>query len=140
MIKNAKCKMQNAKKRSFKSIGFTLLELLVVISIISILVALGAASYSTAQKKGRDAKRKGDLRAVSAAMEQYYSVCGNVYPTTFMNVVCNSPTLAVMPTGSFPQEPKGTPYYCSGCGASTYRLCTDDMEAEPTTYCINSQQ
>ena len=50
--------------------GFTLLELLVVIGIISILVALGTASYSTAQKKARDAKRKGDVRSIINAFEQ----------------------------------------------------------------------
>ncbi|NCO89124.1 type II secretion system protein, partial [Candidatus Roizmanbacteria bacterium] len=38
--------------------AFTLLEILVVIGIISIMVAMGTASYSTAQKKARDAKRK----------------------------------------------------------------------------------
>ncbi len=56
-----------------KKAGFTLLELLVVISIIGILIALGVVAFSTAQKKGRDARRKGDMKAVQDGLEQYYS-------------------------------------------------------------------
>lgn len=53
--------------------GFTLLELLVVIGIIGILVGLGAASFASAQKKSRDAKRKSDMHTITAFMEQCYS-------------------------------------------------------------------
>ncbi len=60
--------------------AFTLLELLVVIGIIGILVGLGTTSYSTAQKKARDSKRKADLKAFQNAMEQCYSVNSYAYP------------------------------------------------------------
>ncbi len=61
--------------------AFTLLELLVVIGIIAILVTLGIASYSTAQKKARDAKRSADLKSFQSAMEQCYAVNSFAYPT-----------------------------------------------------------
>ena len=61
--------------------GFTLLEMLVVIGIIAILVSLGTSSYSTAQKKARDARRKSDLKSFQNAMEQCYSVNSYKYPT-----------------------------------------------------------
>jgi len=38
--------------------AFTLLEILVVIGIIAILVGLGSVSFSTAQKKARDTKKR----------------------------------------------------------------------------------
>ena len=60
--------------------SFTLLEMLVVIGIIAILVSMGFASYSTVQKKARDSKRQGDLKAFQNAMEQCYSINDFAYP------------------------------------------------------------
>jgi len=51
--------------------AFTLLELLVVISIIGILIALGVTSYITAQRRTRDAKRKADLETVRQGLVLY---------------------------------------------------------------------
>jgi len=52
--------------------GFSLIELLVVIAIIGILLAVASVFYTQAQKKGRDAKRKADLKSVQQALELYY--------------------------------------------------------------------
>lgn len=57
--------------------AFTLLEILVVIGIIAVLVGLTTSSYSIAQKKARDAKRKSDLKSVQNCLEQYYSYNDN---------------------------------------------------------------
>ncbi len=61
--------------------AFTLIELLIVISIIAILVSIATASYITAQKKGRDSKRRQDLKDIQNAFEQYYAEY-QAYPTT----------------------------------------------------------
>ena len=61
--------------------GFTLIELLVVISIIGLLAAAGLATYTSAQKRARDAKRKMDMRAMYSAVEAYYTAY-NKYPST----------------------------------------------------------
>jgi len=45
--------------------GFTLIELLVVITIIAILVASGIYSWQAAQLKGRDNRRKTDIKLFS---------------------------------------------------------------------------
>lgn len=128
-----------------KSSGFTLLELLVVIAIISILVTVGMTSFSTAQKKGRDAKRKNDMKEMQAALEQYYSVCGYTYPTPpagsfYSPVICTAPSIAIMPT--IISDPRGiTPYYCGGtCNATGYTVCAG-LEAEsPATFCVTNTQ
>lgn len=124
--------------------AFTLLELLVVIGIISVLVGLGTFSYSTAQKKARDTKRKGDLQATKNGLEQYYSICGFNYPTpdtngVFTSITCLSPSTAILPT--VPVDPKTvTPYPCTGCDGANYSLCAT-LEAEtPVSYCVNNQQ
>lgn len=122
--------------------GFTLLEMLVVIGLIAMLAAVGSISYSTAQKKARDARRQTDVRAIQNAMEQYYSVCGYQYPTTLgTNITCTTvnPTINIMPT--VPVDPLATPYVCSGCTATSYTLCANNMEvASPTGYCVRNQQ
>ena len=59
--------------------GFTLVELLVVMSIIGILVSIVGGGFRSSQARGRDAQRKSDLKAVSSAVEIYYSDYGK-YP------------------------------------------------------------
>lgn len=59
--------------------GFTLLELLVVISIIGLLATIATASLSNARAKARDAKRLGDAKAIFGALELYYNENGH-YP------------------------------------------------------------
>lgn len=56
-----------------KKTGFTLVELLVVISIIGILTMISVSSYSSAQIKARDSERKSNLDAVSKALMLYYN-------------------------------------------------------------------
>ncbi len=131
-------------KTNLKKIGFTLLEMLVVIGIIAILVSLGSVSYSSAQKKARDSKRKSDLSTIQNALEQYYSICGYVYPTSITSgsIICPSvnPTVNIMPT--VPTDPKSTtPYPSPKLDSTEYQVCTYSLEAtSPTGYCINNQQ
>ncbi len=61
--------------------GFTLVELLVVISIISLLSSVVFASVNSAQRKGRDAARAANVKSLKMAMELYYDD-NNGYPTS----------------------------------------------------------
>lgn len=62
--------------------GFTLIELMIVISIISLVAAFGlATNYRAAQKTARDGKRKSDLEQIRSALEMYYADKG-YYPYT----------------------------------------------------------
>ena len=62
-----------------KTKGFTLLELLVVITIIGILATVLMASFATARENARDEVRKNDLKALQLAIELYKSQNGT-YP------------------------------------------------------------
>lgn len=52
--------------------GFTLVELLVVISIIGILASMSTVSVNIARLKARDAKRKADASQIQLALYFYY--------------------------------------------------------------------
>ena len=120
--------------------GFTLLELLVVIGIIAILVTLGIASYSTAQKKARDAKRQSDLVSFQSAIEQCYSVNSFVYPIISGN---NSLTITETcpPATGGPSmtivDPSAQKYTVAST-TTTYSVTTT-LESGPT-FTISQQQ
>ena len=53
--------------------AFTLIEMLVVISIIGILATLVAANLNSARSRARDAERKSDLKNIGTALRIYYN-------------------------------------------------------------------
>lgn len=64
--------------------GFTLIEVLVVIAIISVLAGAIAINSADSNKQARDEKRQADLRALQSALEMYKNKNGH-YPAG-----CNS--------------------------------------------------
>jgi general secretion pathway protein G len=61
------------------SAGFTLVELLVVISLISILAAMGLVQYKNSIVRSQEAVLKTDLFRMRDAIDQYYADKGK-YP------------------------------------------------------------
>ncbi|MEK7184309.1 MAG: prepilin-type N-terminal cleavage/methylation domain-containing protein [Patescibacteria group bacterium] len=59
--------------------GFTLLEVLVVVSIIGILASIVAVNLGSARVLARDARRKEDIAQLRTALELYYND-HRVYP------------------------------------------------------------
>ena len=59
--------------------GFSLIELLIAITVIAIISAVGFTTFSQSQLRARDAKRKQDLRSVAVALELFYQRYGR-YP------------------------------------------------------------
>lgn len=70
--------------------GFTLVELLVVMAIISILATVILSGFRASQRRSRDAVRKSDLRQIGQALELFNSD-HNQYP------VGNSGRIAACP-------------------------------------------
>lgn len=66
--------MENMVKGEIK--GFTLVELLVTITILAMLATIGMSQFGTAQRKSRDVRRKGDLDGVYKALQAYYADYG----------------------------------------------------------------
>lgn len=59
--------------------GFTLIEILVVVSIIGLLSSIFLVGLGGFRSRGRDARRLADLRQVQNALELYYSK-NSAYP------------------------------------------------------------
>ncbi|MFA5025385.1 MAG: type II secretion system protein [Candidatus Shapirobacteria bacterium] len=58
--------------------AFTLIELLIVMAIMGILTSITAAQFQTAKRKANDVARKGDLNAVSKALQMYFADYGRM--------------------------------------------------------------
>lgn len=116
--------------------GFTLVELLVVVSIIAVLSTIGITMYSSAQRLARDAKRRADLQSIQQALELYNSING-YYPKTAGWVYSDSasdPWLTGMDTNYMSRLPKdpqnigGHPY----SGGYTYGYYTATLSGQGT--------
>lgn len=75
--------LRNKKAMPIGRQGFTFIELLIVLAILAILMLLLIFAYRTQIAKGRDAKRKSDLRKLQTTFEDYYND-NDCYPT----VIC----------------------------------------------------
>lgn len=111
--------------------GFTLVELLVVILLITLLSTVVYASYTRALAMGRDGRRKTDLASLRDALELYYSE-NNRYPIPCTNWCdVNSANLGVLvPTyiNPLPSDPK--------TGWNTYRYTA--LSATGQGYCLEA--
>ena len=103
--------------------GFSLVEILVVVTIISILASIAAVSYSRFVKQSRDARRKTDIEQIRAAIELYRNF-NDVYPTPGMvfgssSIVDSGQTVYM---SKVPMDPMPTPYtYYYTSTAPTYQ-------------------
>jgi len=68
-----------------KTRGFTLIELMIVVAVLSIIVAIGYPSYLEHVKKSRRVEGMGNLLELADRMERAYSDRG-FYPTSLSEV------------------------------------------------------
>ena len=69
--------------------AFTLIELLIVMTIIAIMIGAATYSWNNARIKGRDGKRKTDLKAVQQALEMYFQTNGKYPDSDGGKIKCN---------------------------------------------------
>lgn len=93
--------------------GFSLIELLVTISIIAILGTIGISVYSAAQQSARDGKRKSDINQIAKAIET-----GND-PTARVYKYLSTDRDNDFPRG-FPGDPTAGNLYCIAVSTSSY--------------------
>ena len=69
-----------------RSRGFTLIEMLIVMTLIVVLASVGLIAYQTSVRRGREAVLKEDLYRMRDAIDQYYADKGK-YPTDLNELV-----------------------------------------------------
>jgi len=115
--------------------GFTLVELMVVITVIAILMTIAIVSFTRIQKQARDTKRKADLRTIQTALQAYYTEFQTYPVVTSPTLVTSALTAFLTPNyiPSLPTSPRGslgtnTDYtYVSDTLGYTYSMC-DSLE------------
>jgi prepilin-type N-terminal cleavage/methylation domain-containing protein len=105
-----------------KKNGFTLIELMVALTIVGVLAGLALVSYQGAKKSARDGERKADLEQIRSALEMCYADIGS-YPVSIYNdISCGSPVKTYL--SGTPKDPATQDaYYYSRPAVSSYSLC-----------------
>lgn len=113
------------KIKQFQS-GFTLVELLIVITIISVISVVAVAYYSGVQKNTRDAVRKSDISAIAQAYEANYNATTGLYtPLTNSQFSANN----------IPLNPNGLPYFgLISSSSNSFQVCAA-LEDNPFGSC-----
>jgi general secretion pathway protein G len=78
-----------AARRRFRGLripGFTLIELMIVMSLIVILASIGLAVYTNSITRAKESVLKEDLFRMRDAIDQYYSDKGK-YPSSLQDLV-----------------------------------------------------
>lgn len=126
--------------------AFTLIEILIVVSIIGMLTGISTVSYSQFIKKSRDARRTTDLEQIRAQLELYRSK-NNSYPQTisFGGPFCDQSGCA--PAGNtymqkIPNDPMPPNAYYYNSSGSEYTLGayleTEEIVCVSAPSCSNS--
>jgi type II secretory pathway pseudopilin PulG len=104
---------------SFRAGGaFTILELLVVMTIIIVLAGLILATFGYVQKKGARSRAEAEIAAMSTALESYKADNG-IYPT-------NNDTNNLNPADANPLD-------CQNASRYLYTQVSGDSDGDPTT-------
>ena len=121
--------------RSYNKKGFTLIEIILVIAIIGVLASLFVGNIFSSLARGRDSRRKQDLRSISQALELYYND-NNKYPDSLpaggaVFTHPNDPDTIYLQ--KIPNDPSSSNSYCyeteSGSG-TWYKIMTNLENAQ----------
>ena len=115
------------KGRKSANSGFTLIEVLIVVAILTILILLSIFYYQRHLMRSRDVQRKSDLNNIKLAFEEYYND-HRCYPDPMLTLNCGSDDLSPYLTEVLCDPLTNEPYpyfslagdYCNG-----YRLLAD---------------
>lgn len=139
-----------------KEKGFTLVELMVAISIVAVLATIGFSLFQSTQATARDARRRSDVAAMTSALETHYDAMTGIYTAIDDTVAATWFTDKIVPKDPLNDAASGYVYSYPTTAAATYKVCAklenkggnfSDQGTTPATgsdavyYCkLNQQQ
>ena len=131
--------MQNKSHTIIRKRGFTMIELLAVVTILAILAAIGLVSFTNATRNARNNKRMTDIQNIRQALVLYRSEEG-----------CYPPNLATLTTDymrdGIPEDPQPSAHVYTYNPASesppgcfrTFTLSSFLEDSTPPTYVVTN--
>lgn len=132
------------QSRKILKTGFTMIELLVVATIIIMLTMVGLVSFRNTSKNARNGKRKADLESVRSTLVIYRADVGT-YPTyagatkaNFDAAVADLYAADYFSTQTL-EDPlnDATYFYTYTSDGQTFTLCAT-LESDTPSYCIEN--
>ena len=123
MLKKLKSLLTTHRTHSTTHSGFTMIELMIVIAIIGALGTMFMSTFPASQKRGRDTKRKSDIKQYQTALELYANKKGDYagLANGTINAGTNCSLLGI--TGTCPDDPKAPTYhYILSANSTNYVL------------------
>ncbi len=121
-------------RKHSKNSGFTIIELLMVMTVLGVLAGLVLVNYPASQMRARDARRRSDIKQYQTSLEIYYNR-NNVYPTYSGNLAAPGFCTTLGLTGC-PNDPKSGNYQIRS-SATQYSIWAQlEQPPSPTTYFI----
>jgi general secretion pathway protein G len=89
--------------------GFTLIEMMIVIVVIAILIGVLLPNFRGTQDEAAEQRARAELRTIATALESYYIHNSNAYPSALSSLTSATPRIiSVIPDDPF--RAAGTDY------------------------------
>lgn len=107
-----------SKQKKQRNKGFSLIEMIVVSSLMLMLMTVVMIGYRASAVRSRDKQREKDISQVQVALEQYYEVHGNYPVASSMNTLLSNAQFTEFLQNNKVQDPINT-------GSFQYTISSD---------------